>query len=54
MQEAYVIDQQADMERWWGNNKGPLVQQGFALEDLQHALGVVSGGAKCTWVLLHG
>jgi hypothetical protein len=33
------------MESWWSNNKGPLIEQGFALQDLQHALGVVGGSS---------
>lgn len=43
LRQLFLIQQQLDVERWWSKTKEPLVKQGFDLEDVKHAMGLVSG-----------
>lgn len=48
LRQFFLIQQQLDVDRWWSKNKEPLVKQGFDLEDVKHAMGLVSG-SLCPW-----
>lgn len=46
-----MMNQQSELERWWLENKGPLLKEGFTQEDLQHAAGLVGVPTHCQRVV---
>jgi hypothetical protein len=45
-----MMNQQSELERWWLENKGPLLKEGFTQENLQHAAGLVGVPTYCRCV----